>query len=487
TPIRNTQYAIIITGVKRLSNWELLTWILLPIILAPLLGLLPSPAGLDRALKGARQALESDSPLSASEHLVRIAEYLPWRDTLWELAGRSALKGGDPQAAIRYLQIAATHGQITAEGYVALGDAYQQAGDLDVAIETWEVALDHGNEPLEIYYRLLDAHRTMGDYAAAIEDLRTIAQLAPTNAQSRYQLGLMLAARQPEAALDYLIQAMEIDEELTSAVQVLQRSLRPSPKTNDPAYVLLNAGRALAFLDEWALAAEAFYQSTQANPNYAEAWAFLGEAREQLGQDGAAELEKAIELNPESLTANTLYALYQKRHGNPEIALVYLHAAANIKPENPAIQAEIGSTLDVMGDFNTALSHYLRATELAPRDAAYWHLLAFFSLKNSTQIEEIGLAAARQALLLDEDDPIALDLMGYGYYLLGDMVTAQRFLQRSLEINPEYAPAMFHLGLRYLAQGDSSNARKQLLRAIALAPNTPTAEQAARILERYLP
>jgi len=35
------------------------------------------------------------------------------------------------------------------------------------------------------------------------------------------------------------------------------------------------------------------------------------------------------------------------------------------------IQIELGSTLAEKGDFKTALSHYLRATELAPSEPGF--------------------------------------------------------------------------------------------------------------------
>ncbi len=464
-------------------------WLLIavPILFALFAGVVPRPVGLDRALKGARVALESGDLLSASHHFVTVLEYQPWRVSLWETAGRAALEGGDPQRAADYLELAAARGQITPQGILYLGDAYFQSGDLEAALETWQLALERGGDPLPTYTRMLEAHRRQKNYPAAIQDLQNIAQLQPQNAQIRYQLGLMLATRQPEAALAHLLAAVEINQELAEAVQLLQRSLRAAAQTDDPAYTLLNAGRALAFLDEWELAAEAFSQAVQANPDYAEAWAFLGEAQEQTGQDGLPALQKALELNPYSLTANLLFGLYHKRNGRPEMALVYFHAAASIEPENPAVQAEIGNTLAVLGDFNKALAYYRRATELAPREATYWHLLSLFALQNGVQIEEVGLAAARQALLLNENDPAALDLMGYGYYLLNDMALAQRFLRRSLDVDPNYASARLHLGLVYLAQGDQANARQQLAKAIQLAPGTPVARQAERILQRYFP
>ncbi len=453
-----------------------------------MLGLHPRPAALTQALDGARLALQNDDQLSASGHAAYVAERQPWRAGLWETAGRAALAGGDPAAAVAYLQNAQAHARITSAGLLALGNAYFQTGRTAEAVASWQAASQAKPPvaPMEIHTRLLDVHRAQGDYGAAIQDLKAIAALEP-NAQISYQLGLMLASREPEIALAYLVQAVELDETLADTVRVLQQHLSPSSLTEDPAYNLVNAGRALALMGEWTLAAEAFYQAVLISPGYAEAWAFLGEAYQQLGQDGEAALEQALELSPDSFVVNTLLGLYWKRQGDPELALVYLYAAATLEPGNPSTEAEIGHTLDMLGDIPAALKHYQRAVAFAPEEAAYWHLLARYAMERNMQVESIGLHAARQALLLDADDPIALDLIGYGYYLLNDMVTAERFLQQALQKDPDYAPAHLHLGLLRIQQGNMLAAQDEILKAVQLAPDTPTATQAERILQQFFP
>ena len=458
--------------------------ILFPILLAALAGIIYVRAGVDRAIRDADRARANGDPAQAGQLLASVAVQRP---ELWEQAGQDAFQAGEFQTALVYLQNAQTADTLSGAGYLMVGDIFYQLGETTAALSAWETALARGAPVLEARLRFLEVHRAAQDYPAAIEDLQAIVALAPNDAQAKYELGLMLASREPEAALAFLVQAVELDENLAEAVRQMREGLRPSRETDDPAFTLLNVGRALAYLGEWALAAEAFAQAVQENPDYAEAWAFWGEAKEQMGQNGLAELDMALDLNPASLAANLLYALYHKRHGNLELALIYLHAAAALDPENPAIQVEIGSTLNEMGDFNTALEYYQKAVELAPQDARFLHLLAQFSFQNNTLVEEVGLEAARNALLLNVDDPVALDLMGYGYYLLGNQPLAQRFLFRALELTPEDPRPWFHLGLVSLALGENQRAYESLARAVDLDPASPVAEQAMRVLARYFP
>jgi tetratricopeptide (TPR) repeat protein len=125
--------------------------------------------------------------------------------------------------------------------------------------------------------------------------------------------------------------------------------------------------------------------------------------------------------------------------------------------------------------------------ELAPKDATYWRILAEFSLQYRIQIRQIALPASRQAVILTPDDPRALDLMGQALFMLDDTLNAERFLLRALQTDPGYAPAHLHLGQVYLLEGEAGRARQQLDTALALSPDTPTADQAQRLLQRYFP
>jgi tetratricopeptide (TPR) repeat protein len=305
-------------------------------------------------------------------------------------------------------------------------------------------------------------------------------------------MGLLLAATQPGSAPELLEQAAGLDPRLAREAREIARNLQASGRAQDLAYTFLAGGRALAAHDDWDLAAEAFRRATVERPDWAEAWAFLGEARQHLPGPGHGRpealrcLEKALSLDPNSLTVNLFLALYWRRGDSYRLALAYMHKAAAVDPQNPALQAEIGSFLAEMGDLPAAQDSYQRAIELAPTEAAYWRFLAEFSLQHGIQVRQVALPAARRAVILAPRDPASLDVMGQTLYLLGDYTNAERFLSNALLVDPAYAPAHLHLGMNALMQGQTPSARRQLSLAISLAPQTPLAEQAQRFLQRYL-
>lgn len=487
--------------MNRWFDAGLLFRLLVPLVLVSLLGIAPRQHALVLALRQARRAQEAGSPASAAAAFSTAASYLPWRADLWESAGHSALQAGDHQSAREHFRRADLHGELSSAGYAALGEAAWLAGDLPAAIQAWQAAIRSGSSPIPLYNRLVEAHLLLDDVPAAISDLQALANLQPAEPQVYYRLGLLLASRQPEAALAYFNRASELDPALSSGARAFQRSINAARAAGDPAYTLVASGRHLASLGEWGWAAAAFQQATLSNPGYAEAWAYLGEARQQAAppssggppatpssSPGFAELHKALELDPGSLAANTFLALYWQRRAHYDLALVYLHAAAGLEPRNPALQAEIGNTLAVLGDLSRALAYYQRAADLAPRDPLYWRLLAEFTVRYEIEVRQAGLPAARQAVILNPQDPASLDVIAQVYLLLEDPLSAQRFLQRALQADPGYAPARLHLGLLYLLQGETARAREQLTLARSLAPvDTYTGEHARRLLESHFP
>jgi tetratricopeptide (TPR) repeat protein len=465
-------------------------------ILIALLGVSPRLHQAQREMDSARQALSSGSAQAASQHLAKAAQVSPGRPDLWELAGHYALLAGDAQSAIQDLE-QAPPGKLSIQGLVDLGDAYEQANQLQAAIPAWQAALTKANPftSVELYQRLLKAHRTLDDYPAAITDLQDLTVLQPSDGELHYQLGLLLATQQPESALAHLEQAAAADASLANPVEIIRRAVTSARISDDPAYALLASGRALAALGEWELAIEAFHQATLRRPDYAEAWAYLGEARQHFTdqdgsistQDSLSDLRKALALDPGSLAANIFLALYWERSGRYDQALAVLQTATRLDSRNPVLQAELGNTQALLGDLPSALASYQRAIDLAPQDPTYQRLLAEFSLKYTYHVREIAMQAARQAVMMAPNDATTLDVMGQVLINLGDELNAERFLDQATRADPNYAPAHLHLGFLYLLRSDNARAAQELKLASELAPGSPTADQSQRLLQSYFP
>ncbi len=451
-----------------------------------LLGIAPRPYDLAREFERVRRAQTFNSPLAAARQLAALAAQLPWRGDLWEQAARAALEGGDREMAIAYFASAPA---LSRSGQLALGETYAQNGQLEEAIRIWQPLAEDPALAVQLLPRLADAYLEMGDYEAAVGALQALAARRP-QPDSDYKLGLLLAASNPGAAPPYLLRAAETDPALAPSANALVDAIQRTLGYDSPAYTLVEVGRALASQNHWDLAGRAFYQAASLRPDYAEAWAYLGEAYQQLQPPDEAAARKALQearrINPESPAVNIFLATYWLRQGDSARAQPYLEAATLTAKDDPALQAVIGEMWAQQGDLETAVGFYQRNVALRPYDAAAYQALAEFCIRYNYSLNEIGLAAARQAVMLAPHSPGALDTLGQILYRLGDRLNAARFFRRAIERDAAYPPALLHLGIIYLEQGDSGQALTHLRRASELAPGTPTAEHARRLLEDYL-
>jgi tetratricopeptide (TPR) repeat protein len=298
-------------------------------------------------------------------------------------------------------------------------------------------------------------------------------------------LGLHLSVTAPAEAESPLIEAARADPGYSAGVQVLRRALAQFMNADNPAYGWLMIGRALGSLEQWPLAEQAFRRAVELVPEYAEAWAFLSEARAHTGGSGQPEMERALSLAPQSNLVNALNALALRRQARYAEALDALTAAARLEPEEPFWMLEIAATQVAMGDLIAAREYYQQAVDLAPENSAYWQALARFSVDYNVDMRGLGLPAARQAVMLTPEDPSALDAMGWTLANLDDHITGERFLQQALEIDPAHAAANLHLAQIYLRRQQSGEAYLYLKQAASGGAALAEAETARRLLQRY--
>ncbi|MBU4226352.1 MAG: tetratricopeptide repeat protein [Chloroflexi bacterium] len=471
---------------RRVSLGRVLVNILILLGLLFLVALPPVLTGWENLRQG-EQAMADGRFSEAAASYSLAARRLAWQPALWEQAGQAALAAGDAQAAISLFMQAENKKALSAQGWLALGDAYQQSGDRASALSTWQSGIAQHGPSAALYARLAQAQRVQGDYLAAIEAWRSRLALDAGDADAHYHLGLLLTATRPEMALPDLMLAARLDPRLDAPVQSLRASLNAALLVDDRPYQLVMAGRALATLGDWDLAAEAFRRAVVARGDYADAWAWLGEAHQHLGGDGLSDLEKALLLNPDSAMVNALYGLYWGRQEKPEQALALFRRAISLEPENAAWQAAAGSAAEASGDLVAALAYYKQAVALDPQGVANWRALAAFCARYQVEVTESGLPAAYRLLELAPADWQSQDVMGQIMQAIGVPSSAEKYYLHALELSPGQAAPHFHLGMLYLQMGKAQPAYDHLVKAHKLDPQGDYGWQAGRLLERYFP
>ena len=486
--------------------------VLVPISIATLLAAIFLPIIFTgySAVRRAEAEFAAQNYASAAESFEQAARLLIWRDDLWERAGIAAALNKNPTEAIDYFQHTSS---LTEEGWMWLGFSHYYLGDLDLAITTFEQGLQFYDSP-DLYSLLALAYRQQKNWEAerdALENqLLLDATLAPYATSSRrpfgnagergdvyarYRLGLLLMVLAPEQALTNLMLASSLDPETDPAVQTLRAALNLSATQPDASQQMVTIGRALGLVQEWNLSIAAFEKAITLNAENAEAWAWLGEAKQHTGaalsesksQAGIVELDRAVTLDHTSVVVRALRGLYWNRQGKYSQMLAEYLLAAEYEPTSPAWQAEIGNAYLKRGDLAAALTAYQRATELAPDESTYWRLLAVFCAENGVYLEDVGLPAAQKAVQLAPDDPFALDALGWSYLSSGRYANAEQTLLDVIKRFPDHLSAHIHLAMTYLAQGNRAAAFDKLLYVQSADPNGAYGEMAKQLLEQYFP
>lgn len=428
------------------------------------------------------QRAQSLGQFSQASHLLgQVAEHIPL-PSLWEQAGLLAYRAQEYPRAILLLENARARGVLTLEGWDTLGLAYWQDHQPDRALTRWHEALRGLGPSARLFARLALAYRHLEDWQNERQALQEWVRLKSDDAYPHYRLGLLLLSQDLVQADAEFALAASLDPRLGSAVEALRAALNQARQAPDETERLLLLGRALGMVEEWKLALLLFEQAVSRAPENGEAWAWLAEARQHTGQPLQDELERAHRLAPRSATVHLLSGLFAFRNGENIRAIREFLQAAELQPQESAIWVALGEAYAQQGELSLAMVAYQRATQLAPERADVWRALATFCATYGVQVQEIGLPAARQAVILQPNDARNLDVLGWLLLLNGDLNSAERMLSQALDLQPDLASVHLHLGMLYLYKGQNTQAESHLNEVLNLAPQSPLAEMARRML-----
>jgi tetratricopeptide (TPR) repeat protein len=431
-----------------------------------------------------RKASVSSSYIEAAQHYQAAAQRIPWRADLYELSGHAYYYAKDYVQADAVYQKAFDHQAVSPEGWVAWGDVNYLNNNPQRALEIWEQALAQKSPSVQLYSRLAQIYQSNDDFSKAAESLQKYVVIHTEDAAAHYRLGLLLALSHPEDALSELISASQLDPQFDPAAQTLRTALNLALLSDNPSERFVIIGRGLGLVNEWRLARAAFQFAIEADEKNAEAWAWLGEANQQTSspEEGSAELDRALALNPNSSTVRGLRGLHFQRAGNFRQALAEFESAVRLEADNPTWFVSIGESHAKLGDLIRALQAYQPATTLAPEDPSYWRLLAIFCAQNRVNIKDVGIPAAQRAVILTKDDVASLDVLGWLLTLDTRYEEAARMLTRALELDPQNAPVHLHLGMLYLETDQRTLAYDHIVQARDLGNS-----EAEAILKQYFP
>jgi tetratricopeptide (TPR) repeat protein len=322
-----------------------------------------------------------------------------------------------------------------------------------------------------------------GDFQTALPLMENLVAFASESSVEETMLALYSAATDPNNAIDLLRDTQDQQNPYSRLALTLLIIIQDNQHLQTPAYLSAQLGQAFLREGEWYLALKSFENAVSQEPEYAQAWGYLGVVKNRISLDGGAEIEEAIRLAPKDPILLVMQATHFNALAKPELALPPLELAAELDPENPAIASELGQTYLLLGDIESAEMAFRQATFLAPDEPSFWNLLASFSLRYEIDIELLALPALRNALILDPNSIDSLRSLGYAYHLLGNPTLAKRALKRAIVLSPSDPTTQYYLGLHYQAQDSPDEAIAAWITARDCSPEHPYSLMAKRALE----
>lgn len=207
-------------------------------------------------------------------------------------------------------------------------------------------------------------------------------------------------------------------------------------------------------MDSLESAARFFEQSIEVDPEYALAYAGLGEARWRKFE----------------VAGDTVFVSEAKNA---------LNKAINLNNDLAPVQAMLGTVLAGSGAYERAEYHYNRAIEIDPKySTAYRGLAKVYNTKGDA---EEAIKTYEKAIELKPDYWEGYKDLGVHYLRQGDFEQAINQLDKVVEITPRSSGAYSNLGAAYYYNGQIEEARAMFERALALEKNPLTANNLAGI------
>ena len=138
-----------------------------------------------------------------------------------------------------------------------------------------------------------------------------------------------------------------------------------------------------------------------------------------------------------------------KNFENYKIAIDYYTQVLNQIDKNSNMYADVlyrrGGTYERLKNYSKADKDLLMSLNIRPDHAYTLNYLSYSWLERNIKIEQ-AMKMLMRAYELRDDDPYITDSVGWGYYLIGDFINAEKYLRKAVELMPDDPIVNDHYG-----------------------------------------
>ena len=344
----------------------------------------------------------------------------------------------------------------------------EQLNNLDKAYELARKARDLQGEDAAVGDTLGWVLYKRGDYQQALTILQESAEKAADNPEIQFHLGMTA----------YMMGQTDVAK---AALRKAAGSDKDFPGKDESKRRLASLDSGKAGLPE--LSVSQLEAMTKAQPNDLISEIRLGEAYEKQGtwDKAAAAFEQAEKLNPK--LASTVTKLAQINAGplqNKEKALAYAKKARQLAPADPQVTAILGKVAYQSGNFTWSYSLLQEAARRRQNDPPLLYDLAWaaYSLGKVNEARD----AMQKVVTAAGDAPQAADAKKF--LTLADLdenpkelTAAEAEVQKELQSNPEYVPALMDQAALLAQRGDAKAATETYSNILRRLPDFAPAQK----------
>ncbi|WP_094779777.1 tetratricopeptide repeat protein [Paraburkholderia ribeironis] len=185
-------------------------------------------------------------------------------------------------------------------------------------------------------------------------------------------------------------------------------------------------------------------------------------------EDAERGYRATLDSNPTHVDALHLLGVLRHQQGQHAEAAELVRRAVNLRPEDAALQLNLGNALKALGQIDDAIEQFRNALTLAPSFP-----MAHYNLGNayaSVGRHEDAADAFEKSLRLQPDDASSHNNLGNALHALGRHTQAIASFQRALELRPGHAGALNNMGMSLNALGRADEAIPRFQAALAAEP-----------------
>jgi tetratricopeptide (TPR) repeat protein len=176
----------------------------------------------------------------------------------------------------------------------------------------------------------------------------------------------------------------------------------------------------------------------------------------------------ALDADPAHVDALHLLGVLRHQQGKHAEAAELVRRAVDLRPNDAALQLNLGNALKALGQLDGAIERFRNALTLAPEFA-----LAHYNLGNAYTAagrHEDAAIAFEKSLRFRPDDASTYNNLGNALYTLGRHEQAIAAFSRALELRPRHAGAHNNLGMALAALGRAEEALEHFRAALGAEP-----------------